>query len=208
MRALHVNASPHGAASHAHRLAGELIASLRESHGPRATDFPLIVRDLAQEPPPAIDKAYASAITMPPGSKPDAAALAWSERLIRELEETSLLVISTPMHNFTVPASLKLWIDYVLRIHRTFAATPAGKVGLLRDRPTFVLVGSGGHIAGERARQPDFLTPYLRHALAAIGIHDVKFVLLQGLVFGDTAVAEALAAARTNIAAELPRLLG
>lgn len=215
MRVLHVNGSPHGAASHASRLAEEMIAGLRGPDGEANRDFRLVRRDLLAEPLPAIGQAYASAITSPPPGTPgaaDAATLAaefgWSERLIGELEQTDLLVISTPMHNFTVPASLKLWIDHVLRIHRTFAATPAGKVGLLRDRPTFVLVGSGGFHAGERARQPDFLTPYVRHVLATIGIHDVTFVLLQGLVGGDAAVAGAMATARRQIAGEMARLRG
>jgi FMN-dependent NADH-azoreductase len=104
------------------------------------------------------------------------------------------------MHNFTVPAALKLWIDYVLRIHRTFAATPEGKVGLMRDRPAFVIVGSGGFHCGEHARQRDFLTPYLRYALGSIGLQSLHFLLLQGLVRGDEAVNEALQCARDEIA--------
>ncbi len=50
------------------------------------------------------------------------------------------LLISTPMHNFTVPAALKLWIDFVLRVGRTFKSTAEGKFGLLADRPALVLV--------------------------------------------------------------------
>ncbi|MBN3820982.1 FMN-dependent NADH-azoreductase, partial [Paraburkholderia sp. Se-20369] len=131
---------------------------------------------------------------------PDVAQFDVSEQLIGELESTDALIVNTPMHNFAVPAALKLWIDYVLRIHRTFAATPDGKVGLMRDRPTVVIVGSGGFHRGERARQPDFLTPYLHHALGSIGIRRVQFLLLQGLVASDAAVAEALDAARAELA--------
>ncbi len=111
-----------------------------------------------------------------------------------------MLIINTPMHNFTVPAALKLWIDYVLRIHRTFASTPEGKVGLMRDRPAFVIVGSGGHHSGEHALQRDFLSPYLRYALGCIGVTDVHFLLLQGLVRSEAAVTEALKAARETLA--------
>ena len=123
-----------------------------------------------------------------------------SEQLIREIETTDVLIVNTPMHNFTVPAALKLWIDYVLRIHRTFASTPEGKVGLMRDRPAYVIVGSGGFHEGEHARQPDFLTPYLRYALGSIGLKRLHFVLLQGLVRGDDAVAEVMQNARKEIA--------
>jgi len=122
----------------------------------------------------------------------------------REVEDTDVLIITTPMHNFTVPAALKLWIDHVLRINRTFESTPAGKVGLMKDRPTFVLVGSGGFHSGERARQPDFLTPYVRYALESIGIRSINFILMQGLVGGDTSISEALLAARNALSRHAP----
>ncbi|WP_454740036.1 FMN-dependent NADH-azoreductase [Cupriavidus necator] len=202
MRALLLNCSPHGKQSHGFRLAAEAIATLAQSSG-GGPACEVLERDLVAEPLPPIGRDYATAIT---SHAPDPAALAWSERLIVELEQTDALVINTPMHNFTVPAALKLWIDHVLRIHRTFAATLEGKVGFLRDRPTLVLVGSGGFHSGERARQPDFLTPYLRHALGCVGIRSVQFLLLQGLTRGDDAVAAALAAARGELA-RLARML-
>lgn len=114
-----------------------------------------------------------------------------------------MLFIVTPMHNFTVPAALKLWLDHVIRINRSFDATPQGKVGRMQDRPTFVLVSSGGFHAGERAKQADFLTPYLRYALASIGIANVHFFPLQGLVFGPEAVAQAVGEARRQLVGKL-----
>lgn len=146
---------------------------------------------------PALCAAYADAlVALAPGDDP---ALRVSEQLIGELENSDCLVIATPMHNFTVPAALKLWIDYVLRIGRSFAATEAGKVGLLADRPTFVVVSSGGFHRGEQARQPDFLTPYLRHVLSTIGIHDLEFIYLQGLIRGQEHAESMLAQAREQL---------
>ena len=114
-----------------------------------------------------------------------------SEELIQELESSDLVVIGTPMHNFTVPSALKAWIDHVVRVRRTFNVTPEGKVGTLRDRPVFVAVSSGGRFSGERARQPDFLTPYLKAILGTIGLHDLTFFSVQGTASGPDAVAEA-----------------
>jgi FMN-dependent NADH-azoreductase len=71
--------------------------------------------------------------------------------------------------------------------------TPAGKVGALRDRPVFVAIASGGRFSGERARQPDFLTPYLRTILASVGLRDLTFFSVQGTGAGPDAVAEARA---------------
>jgi FMN-dependent NADH-azoreductase len=127
-------------------------------------------------------------------------ALAVSEARIAELEATDVLVIATPMHNFTVPANLKSWIDHVVRLGRTFQSTPDGKVGRLRDRPTFVVVSSGGWFTPPRARQPDFLTAYLVSILATLGIRDVTLFPLEGLNRGDAAMAEAYRSAREQIA--------
>ncbi|KWK48274.1 FMN-dependent NADH-azoreductase [Burkholderia stagnalis] len=197
MKILLINASPHGAASHGFRFADEIVDMLRARVAPGAAAIDVTERDLATLPLPPVARDYARAIT---SRTPDTAQFDLSEELIGEIEATDALIVNTPMHNFTVPAALKLWIDYVLRIHRTFASTPDGKVGLMRDRPTVVIVGSGGFHRGARARQPDFLTPYLHYALGSIGIRDVQFLLLQGLVAGEAAVAEALDTARAELA--------
>lgn len=192
MKVLFINASPHSEASHGYRLALDMIGMLdRRAH------TKIIKRDLAAKPLPPLTGDYARAIT---SREPDMRHFEVSEDLISEIETTDVLIVNTPMHNFTVPASLKLWIDYVLRIHRTFASTPEGKVGLMRDRPAFVIVGSGGHHSGEHALQQDFLTPYLRYALGCIGVKSVQFLLLQGLVCGGEAVTKAVKAARDELA--------
>ena len=194
--ALLINASPHGQVSHANQLALELVASLRQRH----PDMQLVERDLGAHPLPPLGTDYARALTT---STPfESPTFEVSEALIQELERSDVLLIAAPMHNFMLPAALKLWIDYVLRIHRTFSAGPQGKVGLLNDRPVYVLVGSGGFHQGEAARQPDFMTPYLRHVLNTLGLFDLHFTYLQGLVFGEEAVQATLEEGRARLALE------
>lgn len=190
-----LNSGPHGAASRGYRLAREALAAQG------IADAQITERDLVHTPIPPIGRDYALAITS--HTPHDAKEFDWSERLIRELEQHDMLLIVTPMHNFTVPASLKLWIDHVIRIDRSFESTPQDKVGLLKDKPTFVLVSSGSFHAGERAKQVDFLTPYLRYALRSIGIADVHFFPLQGLAFGPEAADAAVKEARGKLAERL-----
>jgi FMN-dependent NADH-azoreductase len=83
----------------------------------------------------------------------------------------------------------------VVRIRRTFDVTPRGKIGTLRDRPVYIAVSSGGVYSGDRARQPDFLTTYLKTILASIGLHDLHFFSVQGTAFGPDAVLQARAEA-------------
>ncbi|MGO2769052.1 FMN-dependent NADH-azoreductase [Pseudomonas taetrolens] len=188
--ALLINASPHGQTSHANQLALEAVASLRQ----RYPQLELVERDLGASPLPPLGRGYAHALTRV--TPFDAPEFELSEALIGELERSDILLIATPMHNFTLPAALKLWVDYVLRIHRTFSSSAAGKVGLLRDRPVYVVVGSGGVHQGEQARQPDFLTPYLRQVLNTLGLFNLQFIYLQGLVFGDEAIQATIENAR------------
>jgi FMN-dependent NADH-azoreductase len=90
-----------------------------------------------------------------------------------------------------------------VRIHRSFRSTPAGKIVLLHDRPSHIVVASGGYFTGPSPSgtpaQPDHLTPYLRDILATIGITDLTFITLEGSSRGPDAVATALAAGRTRL---------
>lgn len=186
---LYLECSPRGDGSQSARVARALIGRLRQA-APQAR---VIERNLSVDPPPFVNHAYAEAVLARSAmSNPEeVAAFDYSEMLISELEQADCLIIGTPMHNYTVPASLKAWIDQVVRIGRTFRGTPAGKVGLLPDRPAYVVVAAGGDYTGEAARQPDFLTPYLRSILATIGICRVEFVALEGLARRPLTDAEA-----------------
>lgn len=190
--------SPKGPAACSRAMAEEIAGRLAAAD----PDALVVHRDIAADPPPLPDAAFSAAVL---GAAPaDDPAFVASEALIRELEACDALVIGTPMHNYTVPAVLKAWIDQIVRIHRTFRSTQAGKVGILRDRPVFLVVASGGWFtrpspAGTPA-QPDFLTPYLRAALGTIGLTDVTVIALEGLTRGTEQVERSLAAARTRLA--------
>jgi FMN-dependent NADH-azoreductase len=199
---LHVSASTGGAASQSRRVGRALVDALA-----RAADLRVVERDLGREPVPHVDARYVEAMLMqaPQRGARETAALALSETLIGELEAADAIVVDTPMHNFTVPSVLKAWIDQVVRVGRTFDTTPNGKVGLLRDRPVFVVIASGGAIrpsgaesdadattnAGGHRGQCDFATPYLRYLFATIGLADVRTLRLEGLRRPDTDLAHA-----------------
>jgi FMN-dependent NADH-azoreductase len=129
---------------------------------------------------------YATALSSPATlAAPPRGALDGSEALIQEVEAADVIVIGTPMYNLTVPSVLKAWIDQILRAGRTFKSTPAGKVGMIQDRPVFVGIASGGVFTGERANQPDFLTPYLSVVLGSIGLKTLQFLPVQATAFLD-----------------------
>jgi FMN-dependent NADH-azoreductase len=198
---LYISCSPRGPASHSLIFAETLLGRLRQHH-PAAT---IRRRDLAANPPTVVDVAFSNAI-LDPASPPE--VFAASETLIGELEDADALVIATPMHNFTVPAVLKAWIDQIVRIHRTFKSTPSGKVGTLKDRPVYIVIASGGWFSvpsptGTPA-QPDFLTPYLTVILNTIGLQDIHILTLEGVTRGPAMLERAVSLARQSLDRILP----
>ena len=188
MKILHISASPKKEASNSWWLSQQLVGHLMQ----RTRHAAVTVRDLYADAIAHVDDAYAEALGSPGAGTEESAAggtLGISEQLIRELEAADCVVIGTPMHNYTVPSALKAWIDHVVRVRRTFAITPDGKAGLLRDKPVYVGIVSGGRFSGPAARQADFLTPYLKAVLGTIGLHDLRFYSMEGLAQGADAVA-------------------
>jgi FMN-dependent NADH-azoreductase len=186
MKILHVSCSPRGPAAESYRLSAKIIGYLLK-HAPAAT---VISRHLGDGALAPIDADYAISQHSAADISQEGSA-AQSEELVQELESSDCVVIATPMHNYTVPSALKLWIDHVARVRRTFNVGPGGKVSLLRDRPVFIAVSSGGRFSGDGARQPDFLTPYLKTILGMIGLQDVTFFCVQGTALGPQVVAAA-----------------
>jgi FMN-dependent NADH-azoreductase len=186
MKVLHVTCSPRGQASESYRLAQNIIGYLLDST-PTAT---VINRVVAGDAISQVDEDYATS-QQSSADVSQAGSLARSEELIKELDSADVVVIGTPMHNFTVPAALKVWIDHVARVRRTFNVGAQGKTSLLRDRPVFVAVASGGRFTGVSPRQPDFLTPYLTAVLGMIGLHALTFFSVEGTALGPDAVAQA-----------------
>jgi FMN-dependent NADH-azoreductase len=202
---LHIDCSPRPE-SHSRQLSGAIVKKILEV----APGASISRRDFAAVPLPHAAPDYATTLSSPATlAAPLKGSLDLSEMLIQEVEAADVIVIGTPMHNLTVPSVLKAWIDQILRAGRTFKSTPAGKVGMLRDRPVFIGIASGGVFTGDRANQPDFLTPYLAAVLGSIGLKTLQFLPVQATAFleGDKATSareKALAAIDLTVMAEVP----
>jgi FMN-dependent NADH-azoreductase len=203
MHILHIDCSPRRE-SHSRGLSAAIVGRLLEV----APGASIRRRDLGAEPLAHAVADYADTLSTPATlASPLKGSLDVSEMLVREIEAADAVVIGTPMHNYTIPSNLKAWIDQVLRVGRTMKSTPAGKVGMLRDRPVFIGVASGGVFSGARANQPDFLTPYLSLVFHSIGLTTLQFLPLQATAFLDqdqaaSAREEALAAIDLTVIGE------
>ncbi len=175
---LHLNTSPL-ASSVSRELTREFVSNWKASH----PTGQVIDRDLAANPPKPLDQATIYATFTPEEARqPEQKDLiAYSEEAIAELEKADEYVIGVAMHNFSIPAVLKLWIDQVVRRGRTFSYGAEGPRGLLSGKKATVLVATGGvYDAGSPYAAFNFIDPYLRTILGFIGITDVKFVTAGG----------------------------
>ena len=132
-------------------------------------------------------------------------AVALSDELIGELEAADTIVLAVPMYNFSIPSTLKAWIDHVARRGRTFRYTEKGPEGLLKNKKVFVLGARGGvYSKGTPYAAFDFQEPYLRTVLGFLGLTDVTFVHFEGVGMGP----EAANANRSKALAHVERLTG
>lgn len=179
MNVLHIKVSPDLAGSASRIASARLIEKLRSRHH----DLHETVLDLAQQPLPHLDAFTIRAFFTPPEARDEAQrnAIRTSEQLVDQLFACDTLVISSPMWNLGLPSVLKAWFDHITRAGRTFAFTPEGtKVGLVSDRKVYCVMASGSVFAHGPFMQDDQFTPYVRAALAYIGISDVQFIHVDG----------------------------
>ena len=65
-------------------------------------------------------------------------------KLIDEVLEADNIVLAFPIYNFTVPATVKAWIDAIVVSEKTFSFSPeTGFTGLCNDKKALSLVVSG-----------------------------------------------------------------
>ena len=157
------------------------------------------IRDVAANPLPHLDLTLLGGWMTPAEQQSEAekAALVRSNELTDELLAADVLVLAAPMYNFAIPSTLKAWLDHVLRAGVTFKYTETGPQGLLTGKRAIVLTARGGIYAGSAL---DHQEPYLRQALAFIGIHDVQFIHAEGMNMGGEFVEKGLAQAKAKLA--------
>ena len=97
-----------------------------------------------------------------------------SDKLVSELKESDIIIISAPIYNYGPPATLKAWSDLAARVGETFRFKPDGRrEGLLKNKRAYLVITSGGTKLNSKE---DFLTPWLKFILNFFGIEKVDVV--------------------------------
>ena len=169
-RFLRIDASASVNTSNSKKLGDELMGKLEAFH-PGAI---VQQRDLNQGMS-FIDESWVTANFTPVDqrSEEQQQRLALSDELIDEIRQADHIVLTTPMYNFGIPATLKTWIDLVCRAGVTFQYTADGPVGLIKGKRIDIIITTGG----VPLQSPvDFVSDYLKQVFRFIGIEDINII--------------------------------
>jgi FMN-dependent NADH-azoreductase len=186
MKLLHIDSSALGGYSVSRQLTADIVAELQRNTPATTIQY----HDLAAQPLPH---------WTPVADASDPAAVLGSQ-MLEEFLAADVVVIGAPMYNFAISSQLKAWIDRILVAGKTFRYTANGPEGLAGGKRVIVASSRGGFYGKDTAAAAmDFQEPYLRAALAFIGINDIEFVRAEGIAVGDEQKAQALKSARSTI---------
>lgn len=169
----------------------------------REPDVVIVRRDLAAQPLPHAgwDLMAGSMTPADARTRAQAEAVAISDALIDEIFAADVLVIGAPMYNFSIPSSLKAWVDHVAIAGRTFRYTPEGRSeGLVAGKRVFILASRGGVYGAEPMAAFNFQDTYLRSVLGFLGLADVTVIAAERQKMGPLEQEAGLAQAYNQVA--------
>jgi len=153
----------------------------------------IIHRDVGINPPDFINQDWIAAVFTPDDAKTDAqnALLSLSDTLIGELEQADIIVMSSPMYNYGMPAALKAWFDQVIRIHKTFSFDlTRGDFPLepIMSGKILVLITSSGEFGfsiGEIREKMNHLGPHVQSLSRYLGVETFYEINAEYQEFND-----------------------
>jgi FMN-dependent NADH-azoreductase len=176
---LHIDSSPLYGRSVSRELTIAFVTQWKASH----PDGRVVERDLNATAMPPINAEWVGAVYTPEEARTpqQKQLLSLSDSLLAELEQADEYVFGVPMHNFGVPSVLKLWIDQIARVGRTFSYSDGKPKGLIiGKKATFIVATGGTYDADTQMASFNFVEPYLRSVFSFLGVTDVTFLTAAG----------------------------
>jgi FMN-dependent NADH-azoreductase len=196
---LHINASPRPQ-SYSLRLAEAFLDAFLKAH----RNFGVETMDLFRTDIPVFEAPQAAAkyIVLDGGQPTGPDEKTWKEIIdvVDHFKSADMLLISTPMWNFSIPYRLKQYIDVIVQPGLTFSySATEGYKGLVTGRPVVLALARGGNYpSGSNEAALDFQKPYLETILRFIGFTDFHWLIVEPTLMGEEAAQKALAAARAQ----------
>lgn len=190
MKLLHLDTSALGTNSVTRELTAAVVARWQDANDDLTVEY----RDLDADPLPHL--------TGRSLAKADPAQAEADEATIQQFLAADVVVIGAPFYNFSIPSTLKAWIDRVAVAGRTFRYTAEGKPEGLAGGKRIVIVSGRGGLYGD-ASPADFQEAYLRQVFGFLGVTELEIVRAEGVAYSDQHRADALAAAHASIRSPL-----
>jgi FMN-dependent NADH-azoreductase len=176
---LHVDSSPLYGRSVSRELTAAFVTEWKTSH----PNGKVVYRDVNAFAIPPVSAEWVGAVYTPEAARTpqQKELLSLSDSLVAELERADEYVIGVPMHNFGVPSALKLWIDQIARVGKTFSYADGKPKGLLTaKKATFIIATGGIYDAQTQMASFNFVEPYLRSVFGFLGVTDATFLTAGG----------------------------
>ncbi|MEM9344002.1 MAG: NAD(P)H-dependent oxidoreductase [Pseudomonadota bacterium] len=173
---LRLDTSARTTGSHSRALGDTAETRWRAAH-PSGT---VTRRDLGTNPVPILTETAVAGFFVDTPTPAQQKATAPSDALIAELKAADTLLITAPIYNFGVPATLKAWIDQITRIGHTFAYEDGAFRGLVPTRSAIIAAAYGAPGYRDTMKEADFLVPYLTFLLQFLGIETVSILAVEG----------------------------
>lgn len=179
-----INSSARTTGSQSRKLAETFINHWKKKH----VNSKIHLRELGNQIIPHITEEWISAAFKPLENRTqkDIHSLEFSDEYIKEIKEADTIVIASPMYNWSIPSSLKAYIDQIVRVNETWKHNPDDiqnpYIGLLENKEVVLLLtrGSEEYEKGGYNAHIDFQTNYLKWVFKVIGISEIHVINLDG----------------------------
>ena len=178
-----INASPRDERSITRKLT-ELFGTKWIEANP---DYTIHHREVGREAIPHVTELWIAAAAKPSElrTEDEVNELKISDKFIAEIKAADVIVLGTPMFNWSIPSALKAYLDQVIRANETVKMRPDDPQspyrGLLKDKKVYLLFsrGNAGYEKGEYFSHMNFQTDYLKTVFNIMGLTDIQEIALK-----------------------------
>lgn len=178
-RILHLISSVQGNQSYSIKLGHAIIEKIQDKYpGSEVEELNLVDLEIPHLNPAVLRTFFI------PGDQltiEEKESIRFSDEVVKQLLAADIIVIGAPLYNFTIPSSLKAWIDHITRAGVTFGYGENGPIGKVTGKKVYVAMSSGGIFSEGPGKANDFVAPYLKSFLGFLGMTDLTVFRAEGL---------------------------
>lgn len=178
-RILHLKSSLQGKDSYSIKLGNAIVESIQEKYPDNTLEeLNLVDIEIPHLNPDVLRTFFIPGNQLTTAEKE---SIRFSDEVVKQLLAADIIVIGAPLYNFTIPTSLKAWIDHITRAGITFGYGENGPIGMVTGKKVYVAMSSGGVFSEGPGKANDFVAPYLKAFLGFLGMTDLTVFRAEGL---------------------------